>query len=379
MPKIERRERIKINLSPRNSFDLSMTTNRQKHGLAVVEPDNYGHDTPPAAQDLLRTVMIAHLVAPHFPRIIETNFGVEFSEFLTRFYDHYGYQPPKIKRSIEQVGISYAKPTEEKRNTVTTASAHSGGLDSVFRLIRFLERGEDIVAVHLRNLNAKGNFAEAAASQEQCRAWGIPYELVRLKNSSGNTGFEVMKTRDLLLALIVAISTHPRNVSKIVIEGGMSADPTGTQFSEYTGAWEMFNQLLADAGLSSQVEGIDPGDIETVGEILRLEKKLGLSILPLVQNCFSAPFQVGGNRKKWDRVTPILSKNSPEQWCGSCLKCRRMSLGRIYYRDDRLRKMPSREITAFVADTYDWMRKYPRPEMISQSFLDHLHALQDRV
>jgi hypothetical protein len=139
----------------------------------------------------------------------------------------------------------------------------------------------------------------------------------------------------------------------------------------------MFNGILKDAGLDLQVEGIDPGDIETVGEILRLERELGLEILPLVQNCFSAPFQVPNNRRKWERETPVLTKNSPEHWCGSCLKCRRMTLGRIFYQDPRLKNISTDEVGFFVTDTFDWMRKYPHNrDLLSQSFYQHLNSLR---
>ncbi len=377
MSAVERRDRINITVSPKNSFDLTMLTEGRKFGLAIIEPNDYGHDTSEAAQDLLRTVMVAHLIAPYFPRVIETNFDISLDRFLAELYRHYGYQPPRIKRGSGQITLAYAQPTETEFAQIPNASAHSGGLDSVYRLMHFLQNGENVLAVHLRNLNSKGNFAEAKASQAQCLDWGLPYQQVRLKNSSGNTNFDTMRTRDLLLALVVALSAKPHRVSKLVIEGGMSSDPTQSHFSEYSGAWEMFNQMLLEVGLDLTVEGVDPGDIETVGEIIKLEKELGLEILPLVQNCFSAPFQVPNNRGKWERVAPFLAAKSPDHWCGSCHKCRRMTLGRIFYQDPRLSHLPKKEIDVFVADTYEWLKKYPHNrDLVSESFLTHLNELR---
>lgn len=378
MAVVERLAQVTVNLSPRNSFDLTMELSGRKHGLAVVEPENFGHDTPEAVQDLLRTVMVAHLVAPYFPKIIEINFGLDFGSFLDELYHYYGYRSPKIRKSLDQLPLVYAPSLEGEPVRLKNASAHSGGLDSVYRLVRFLERGEAVLAVHLRNLNAKGNYAEANASQRQCEAWSLSYNQVRLKNSSGNFGFDTMRTRDLLLSLLVAVSAKPHGVRRVVIEGGMGSDSKEAHFSEYAPAWEMFNSLLKGLGLDIKVEGVDPGDIETIEEIIRLEKELGLDILPLVQNCFSAPFQVPSNRRKWERLTPVLAKNSPDHWCGSCLKCRRMTLGRIYYADPRLKYLSQGEIDSFVADTFDWMRKYPHnSDLLSGSFLKHLNALKD--
>lgn len=378
MSAIERRERVSVEVSPRNSFDLTMETEGGKFGLAVVEPGNYGHDTPEAAQDLLRTVMVAHLIAPYFPKVIETNFDITYDNFLAVLYHHYGYKPPRIQMGSDQIIPAYPKPTDADFAHIPNASAHSGGLDSVYRLMHFLKNGEKVLAVHLRNLNSKGNFAEARASRVQCESWDLPYQQIRLKNSSGNTNFDTMRTRDFFLALITAISASPHQAKKVVIEGGMSSDPKDAHFSEYAPAWEMFNQMLKDVGLDINVAGVDPGDIETIREILWLEKELGLDILPLVQNCFSAPFQVPSNRRKWERLTPVLAKNSPDHWCGSCLKCRRMTLGRIYYADPRLKYLSQGEIDSFVADTFDWMRKYPHnSDLLSGSFLEHLNALKD--
>lgn len=377
MAVVERQAQVTVNLSPRNSFDLTMELSGKKHGLAVVEPENFGHDTPEAAQDLLRTVMVAHLIAPYFPKVIETNFDITYGNFLAELYHHYGYKPPRIQMGSDQIIPAYPKPTDADFAHIPNASAHSGGLDSVYRLVRFLERGEAVLVVHLRNLNAKGNYAEANASQRQCEAWGLSYNQVRLKNSSGNYGFDTMRTRDLLLSLLVAVSAKPHGVRRVVIEGGMGSDPKEAHFSEYAPAWEMFNSLLKGLGLDIEVEGVDPGDIETIEEIIRLEKELGLDILPLVQNCFSAPFQVHSNRRKWERLTPVIAKNSPDHWCGSCLKCRRMTLGRIYYADPRLKYLSQGEIDSFVADTFDWMRKYPHNrDLLSGSFVAHLNALK---
>ena len=256
------------------------------------------------------------------------------------------------------------------------ATSHSGGLDSVYRITKLLDQGEIPLAVHLKNLNAKGNYREAVASEEQCQAWKVPYLSVRLRNSSGSSGFDTMRTSDLLLALSVAVATAPNKVKNVLIEGDMGTD-RNYHFSENLDTWKWFNKLLRDTWLDVEVVGVDLGDIETIGEIIELEKKLGISILPMVQNCFSASFQVGNNRRKWERETPIIAEKSSYHWCGSCLKCRRMTLGRLCYGDPRFKNVSSNEVAYFVKDTYNWMKKYPhRGDLISENFLTHLAALK---
>lgn len=375
MSDTERLSCISVELSGNHPFALKMHHQDRNCTLSIVDPKDFGHDTSPETQDLMRTVMLAHLVAPHFPEIIETNFSVKSSAFLNELYKYYGHDKPVIRKSEEQVTPSYESVQEDKP-VIDTASAHSGGLDSVYRIAKSLINNEKVLAVHIHNLNAKGNFSEAKASQNQCEQLGVPYQKVRLINSSGNTGFDTMRTRDMLLALMVAITAKPYHARKVLVEGGMSPDPH-YHFSENSLAWVMFNNMLHDSGLNLDVVGIDPGDVETVGEIIKIEKELKTEILPLVQNCFSSPFQIPHNRKKWERETPVLAENSPQHWCGSCLKCRRMSLGRIFYQDPKLKNISKNEVSYFVNDTFDWMHKYPHnKDLISDSFRQHLQDVE---
>lgn len=353
---------------------MKAVDSRGTHSLAIVEPESFGQGATEETQNLMRSMMAAHLLAPEMPEKIYTNFDFHFPEVLENLYRYYEKKKPRIVKIAEQVR-PVIRNSEVTGKIYETTTSHSGGLDSVYRITKLLERGETPLAVHLKNLNAKGNAWEAKASEEQCRDWKVPYLSVKLRNGSGSTGFDTMRTRDLLLALAVATESAPNKVKNILIEGGMgnSAD---FHFSENSDVWIWFNKLLKETGLDVEVVGVDPGDIETIGEIIVLEKKLGLSILPMVQNCFSAPFQVQNNRRKWERETPSIANFSSDHWCGSCHKCRRMTLGRIYYQDPRFKKISQKEIDYFVQDTYRWMKIYPNnADLLSESFLKHLEAI----
>jgi hypothetical protein len=375
MPNIEQGS-ASITLSEKNPFDLHFQDEDGNHSLAIVEPETFGQGTEKETQDLMRTMMAVHLLAPKMPEKIYTNFEFHFSELLYTLYEYYGKKKPRIFRVDEQVKPEIRGKSED-RNGFDLATSHSGGLDSVYRITKLLENGEVPLAVHLRNLNAKGNSREATASEEQCKSWEVPYLSVRLRNGSGSTGMDTMKTRDLLLALTVAIEAAPNKIKKVLIEGGMGTNPTDTHFSENENVWKWFNKLLKETGMDVEVVGVDPGDIETIGEIIELEKKLKISILPMVQNCFSAPHQVGNNRRRWEREAPSIAEHSSYYWCGSCHKCRRMTLGRFFYADPRFSSIPTKELNFFIKDTYDWMRKYPdNADLLSESFLSHLAALR---
>lgn len=353
---------------------MKSVDSRGGHSLAIVEPESFGQGATKETQDLMRSVMMAHLLAPEMPEKIYTNFDFHFPEVLENLYKYYEKKKPRIVKISEQVRPAI-RNSEVSGKIYETATSHSGGLDSVYRITKLLKKGEVPLAVHLKNLNAKGNAWEAKASEEQCRDWKVPYLSVKLRNGSGSTGFDTMRTRDLLLALIVAIESAPNKVKNILIEGGMG-NSTDFHFSENSNVWIWFNKLIKETGLDVEVVGVDPGDIETIGEVLELEKGLEISILPMIQNCFSAPFQVSNNRRKWERETPIIANNSSDHWCGSCHKCRRMTLGRIFYQDPRFKKISKKEIEYFVQDTYHWMKTYPHnADLLSKSFLSHLEAI----
>lgn len=375
MPSIEQSERISIGVSGKDFLDLNVL-NGEKRGLGLVEHRDF-QGVPEEGIGLLRTVMVAHLIAPFFPKIIETNFGVSQKVFIDELYKYYGYRPP-VFEVFEEVRVESKKKDEvEVPGKIEYASAHSGGLDSAYRLARLMNEDKKVLAVHLRNLNRKATYEEYVASKKQCEEWQLPYELVRLRNSSGNSGFDTMRTRDFLLAIVSVVTAYPYGVNKMYIEGDMVDDPEKGHFSENTGAWKMFNKLLAEANLKMEVEGMDVGDVETVGEVIKLEKSLGIEIIPLVQNCFSASYQLPNSRRKWVRETPEIAKNSSEHWCGSCLKCRRMTLGRLYYADPKFANIPEKEKQYFIKDTYNWLKMYKHNgDLVSASFLKHLKGLE---
>lgn len=347
----------------------------KNRSLSIEEPPNFAEGTPKNSQDLLRTVMLAHLIARHFPKTIETNFKVEETNFLNELYKHYGLAKPRVIKNPEQIVAQYVE-SDSKKDEIRFANAHSGGLDSIYRVAKLLSENQKVLIAHVRNLNPKGMSAEAVASKNQANNFGLPYEEIRLKSSSDNLGFSMMKTRDMFLALIAAMAAEPYGAKKVFIEGDMQTSPSA-HFSEYGPAWDFFNRLIRESGLHSQIEGMDAHDIETIGEVLKFEKILGVEILPLVQNCFCAPFQLPNSRRKWERETPQIAKNSSDHWCGSCIKCRRMTLGRLFYHDKNFSKVSKKETLFFIEDTYKWLRDYPHNKaLITESFMSHLDSLR---
>ncbi len=322
----------------------------------------------------MRTAMVMHLVAPELPPVIQTNFRLENKELIDELYRFYGKRIPKIVATPH--GECPQKAKEGPQEHFDIANAHSGGLDSAYRAVKMIASGENVIAVHVRNLNAKANYLEARASRAQALAWGIPYKEVHLKNGSKNTGFSSMRSRDIFLATSAVFATDCNGVEEVLVEGDFLKSKEGAHFTEYQGTWKLFNKILVKNGVETRVTGMDGGDIETVEKVLELEKTLGIQVLDLVQNCFSAEYQKAFVVKKWQRETPILASVSSDHWCGSCLKCRRMTIGRLYYHDPKFDAVPKEEVEFFVNDTYSWMKKYTHnSDLISKSFKKHLEEL----
>lgn len=252
---IERADYVTVNLSPKNPFGLTFPARDKNRSLFIEEPVNFGAGTSESAQNLARTLLVAHLIIKHFPKKIETNFSVDHKVFLDEVYGHYGYKPPKIIKGHDQIKPEIIRPVEEKKQKILYANAHSGGLDSLYRLAKLLSEDKGVLVAHLRNLNPKGNYREAVASRKHADILGIPYEEIHLRNGTDNSGFDVMRTRDMFLGLLVAVVAEPYGVKKVLIEGNMETTPNA-HFTDYAPAWKFFNQLLKEVGLHSQVEGV---------------------------------------------------------------------------------------------------------------------------
>jgi len=366
---------VSIEISPNNPLLATLITSGEKRNFGIR---NY-HEligTSKEVENLLRTTIVAHLVAPDFPEEIETNFPLDNSEVINELYLYYDKKIPAIKALNDQINFSDVK-NYEKENEVSCVNAHSGGLDSAYRLTKCITDGEKVLALHLRNLNPKSGYWEASASKIQAEVWGVPYKELHLINSSKNFGYNSMKTRDLFVGVATAAMGVKHGAKYAVIEGDFITDKYSGNFSEYQKTWEMFNRILSDKNQTIQIKGMDAGDIESVGEVIKLEEKLNKPIISLVQNCFSAKFQLPGNRRKWERETPEISTNSSGNWCGSCIKCRRITLGRLYYHDPSFKNVGKNETSYFINDTYRWIKNYEKHhDLISNSFMSHLEKLE---
>lgn len=280
----------RIELSTINPFELKYE-GEQKRNLSFVNSEEFSK-SPIEAREILRTLMLMHIVAPEFPNIISTNFKIENKKLIDELYHFYGKRNPTIVSQKQLVETDSKTSDLESTNIqVDYANALSGGLDSAYRTAKLMSTGKSLIGVHLRNLNPKANYLEHRASVIQAKEWGIPFKTLILKNGSKNSGYKSMMTRDLLLGMAVLTSSYGNGIKEVQIEGDFVANKNGAEFSEYKGTWDMFNLELKKSGIEIQIKGVDAGDLETVRELIILEKELGINILDLIQNCFSAEFQ----------------------------------------------------------------------------------------
>jgi len=80
---------------------LSMQDGSGKYRLAIEEPILFGQGATEETQNLMRSMMTAHLLGPKMPEKIYTNFDFHFPELLNALYEYYGKKKPKILKMDE--------------------------------------------------------------------------------------------------------------------------------------------------------------------------------------------------------------------------------------------------------------------------------------
>lgn len=195
---------VMVELSEKNPFLMTLNKDGEKRNLGVKNFQEI-ESTPKNARELFRTLLLAHLIAPDFPDKIETNFPLENIHIIENLYRFYDKNPPKIIISKGKIHFPEAEIEKENDSQVNFVNAHSGGLDSVYRVTKLISMGESVMAVHLRNLNSKTNFMEAKMSRVQSEVFDIGYKELDLINGSKNSGYTTMRTRDLFLASAVSL------------------------------------------------------------------------------------------------------------------------------------------------------------------------------
>jgi len=173
----------------------------------------------PLSQSLFTNLGLMHLIAPYLPRKIVTDFPVakEIRDLIRAMYKHEGAKPPRFQSPRKELDFSSPKTQSEK-----VAVAYSAGKDSLWNMWWSIEKygNENVLCTHISGLNRSNAPYERRYSEKQATDLGFRnFELIDLLNSSKNSGYSVMRSRDMFLSGIVAPVVIDFGASKIITEG----------------------------------------------------------------------------------------------------------------------------------------------------------------
>lgn len=351
-------------------------------GVAIVEGTPNGvrrtmgiknQDYPRSdlAQWLIPPFMAVQLVSREFPLAIEANFPIPMGvrTMIRRMYRWHDMEGPAIEAPRSASAPVLAIPTDQSR----IALLYSGGCDSLDNLRVLSEQygPENVLCVWIDGINKGHEFLEQRFIPLQKQKIGMPLSVVRLRNGSLTGGRKTMRARNMLLAALATPLAAEFGAGAIVTEVQTDAE-SHRPYSSVPKHMLAFNREMARVGIDIPVTWPKNSTLDRVRTLIEQRPKW----LEVMCNCF-AEMQFHGqyraiNEKRYATL-PLFDSQ-----CGSCIKCRKVTLARILY-DPKLRRADSAEsqedVCAFLKQTVVWRRgkRGHAAEMVGGSFLLYLN------
>ncbi len=358
-----------LEVNYRGNFELSM---QGPEGQERIKVKSKYPDTG-LSRFLFTNLGLMHMIAPYLPHKISPNFWIasQMKDLIAAMYKSENLNPPLV-HALDGLGFPFLNADSKK-----VAVAYSAGKDSMWNLWWAREKygPENVLAVHIRGLNRGQTSEEFEYAKKQQKKIGFELETIELLNGSRNSGFEVMRSRDMFLAGIIIPVAIEWGASKVIIEGFAEADPR-EMFTGQEKNMKYFNEILASLGIPVQVDWrSDRKEMDAVKDLLVHQPDW----LSHVCNCFSNPAYKIFLRKSWVNRTPRLARIFYDSQCGSCVKCRIINIVRILY-DSKMGRIPKQEIHTYLKNTAQWIKKkYPtHADMIEGSFLDYFNQAVEK-
>lgn len=313
------------------------------------------------AESLFDWLGTMHLVAPYLPREILTNFGIP--RVMRQLIDD-------MYQSEKQASPVFISPRNRlahfaglQASSGKAISSHSGGKDSLWNTWRAQnELGrKNVLAVHIGGLNRSNASGERRQSLKQSKKLGFEIRVVELRNGSVETGFKVMRSRDMFMMGIIIPIALEFGASQIITEG-FGEGNAGTQFTGQEKNLLRFSRDLKRLGIPVQVVWKNAKEMDVVRGLAENAPEW----LALTHNCFAPECYKIGINASWRRRTPTFV---PKRWqCGSCIKCRIIRLAQLAYGKNGISK---KDAILFLKNTASWIpQKWPtHSDMIDGSFL----------
>ncbi|MDP3697269.1 MAG: hypothetical protein Q8R55_04570 [Candidatus Taylorbacteria bacterium] len=210
---------------------------------------------------------------------------------------------------------------------------------------------DNILVVHVRGLNRNNGPSEVKHVLNQQKKLGFKHlEVIELHNGSLNTGYQVMRSRDMFLSGIITPIAMKFGASQIITEGFQDTEPT-EPFSGQESNMVYFNEILRKLDIPVQVNWHNRDEMLTVKDLFENKP----AWMPYVCNCFTIACYQSSHRSTFQKVMPTFPLYGSQ--CGVCVKCRIINVARILY-DPSTRKVRPQDIRTFLEnnDSYVFER-----------------------
>lgn len=348
-----------------DGFEVSMQGPERRERIRIVSP--YPSDI--YSKSLFAWLGAMHLIAPYLPRTIRTNFVIPLSmrELVDAMYRWDGAVPPRYENP-DIPPTTFWSPLRTSRKRV--AIAYSAGKDSLWNLWRAMEQygADNVLVAHIRNLNKNNGSNEVEYVKKQQKCFGFKHlEVIELINSSLNTGYQTMRSRDMFLAGVLAPLAVEFGAGQIITEGFAEEAPR----EPFSGQeWNMlyFNSILERLHIPVRMNWKNRKEMDVIKDLYRHRPEW----MPHVCNCFTIPRRHKHLRKIFRagaRTFPLYLSQ-----CGVCVKCKITNVARLLY-DPLMQKTNPEDVKYFLRNTARWMREPDNShDMITKSFMRDFRA-----
>ena len=299
------------------------------------------------SESLFAQIGTMHLVAPYLPREIRTNFFIDRSirELITKMY---------ASENKEVQGFVFKPlfdiPKIGKTSPQKVAIAYSAGKDSMWNLWWASEKYgmDNVLVVHIRGLNKNSGPNEVKNVLNQQKKFGFKHlEVIELLNGSLNTGYQIMRSREMFLAGLIIPVAMRFGASTIIREGFFDID--SGYFTGLESNMLYFNRILKKLGIPVQVDWRNRDEMLTIKDLYDNKPEW----MPYVCNCFTIACYQGSHRRNFQKAMPTLPLYDSQ--CGVCVKCRITNVARVLY-DPAVRTTDPEDIRTFLEKTDNWIR-----------------------
>lgn len=321
----------------------------------------------PFSESLFVQLGTMHMVAPYLPKNIRVNFGIypQIKELIGKMYVSVANEKKgkKLKtprfHSLPVAIPVYAFPFPtlgQFYKNSKIAILYSGGKDSMWNLMWAIEEYgvDNVLAIHIRGLNKNNGPNEFKHVLKQQKEFGFKHlAIIELNNGSANTGFKMMRSREMFIAGLAIPIAIEFGASKIVREGYFDCTDPDTYFTGVEANMLYFNDVLKKMGIPIDVYWRNRDEMLTIKDLYDRRPEW----MPYVCNCFTVLCYQPSHRRNFQKAMPTFPLYDSQ--CGVCVKCRITNIARILY-DSSMNKVATEDVRTFLQKTDTWIRNQKR-------------------